>query len=78
MDRPLSVRYSVRDERWRDDQYLYIAELINNCRILSGDVERLLKEKRDLSKRLHGAEKQVAQLDAIAKELVAQGGGGIE
>jgi hypothetical protein len=72
MDRPLSTRYSLRDERWRDDQYLFIAELINNCRVLSGDVEHLLKEKQVLASKLKASEAQVAQLDGVAKELAAK------
>jgi hypothetical protein len=66
---PMYERYSTRDERWRDDQYLYIAELINNCRVLSGDIERLRKEVKVQKIKLNQSEKTVERLDAVAREL---------
>jgi hypothetical protein len=69
---PIYERYSIRDERWRDDQYLYIAELIDNCRVLSGEAERCQAEVKDLTIKLKQAEKAVAQLDEVARELAEQ------
>ncbi len=69
MSDPLYVRYSVRDERWRDDQYLYIAELIQNCRVLSGRLEEAQNYSKEVRNKLRASESQVEQLDKICKQL---------